>query len=301
MRPLETDAADPFRSLRPRLIRLAYRMLGSMTEAEDIVQEAYIRWHQTDRSAIREPAAYLSRTVIRLCLDFLKSARFRRETYIGPWLPEPVFEPDLEDEQEDLSLTLMMALERLSPLERAAFLLHDVFGLGFDEIAATLDRAPAACRQLAARARKNVRAARPRFPLSKDEGQRMAEAFFKASRNGDVEALRGLLAENVVSYADGGGVKLAARNPLHGFRRVAGFFAGLARKANYAQPPVLYRGLINGLPGFVTIERGEVLEATTLQIEDGRITAIYIMRNPEKLRRLPNSTEIASASHSDDR
>ena len=139
------DAADRFQPLRPGLVRLAYRMLGSIAEAEDVVQEAYIRWHQTDRSAIREPGAFLSKTVTRLCLDILKSARVKRETYIGPWLPEPVLETEGADEMsEDLSMTLMLALERLSPLERAAFLLHDVFGLGFDEVAATLDRDPAA-------------------------------------------------------------------------------------------------------------------------------------------------------------
>ena len=276
--------ADPFPSLRPRLIRLAYRMLGSVAEAEDIVQDAYIRWHQADRAAVREPAAYLSRTITRLCLDHLNSARVRRETYVGPWLPEPVLEP--EPEEDDLSLTLMMALERLSPLERAAFLLHDVFGLGFDEIAATLGREPAACRQLAARARKNVRAAKPRYRVPPDEGRRMAEAFFTASRSGDVEALRTLLAEDVIAYTDGGGITRAALNPLAGFRRVSGFFAGVARKANFACPPLLYRGLINGLPGFVTLEPGEVLQTTALEIEDGRITAIYVVRNPEKLGHL---------------
>jgi len=285
--------ADPFPSLRPRLIRLAYRMLGSVAEAEDIVQDAYIRWHQADRAAVREPAAYLSRTITRLCLDHLKSARVRRETYVGPWLPEPVLEP--EPEEDDLSLTLMMALERLSPLERAAFLLHDVFGLGFDEIAATLGREPAACRQLAARARKNVRAAKPRYRVPPDEGRRMAEAFFTASRSGDVEALRTLLAEDVIAYTDGGGITRAALNPLAGFRRVSGFFAGVARKANFACPPLLYRGLINGLPGFVTLEPGEVLQTTALEIEDGRITAIYVVRNPEKLGHLPSPASCGRA------
>ena len=145
MLPPDGDAADRFQPFRPGLVRLAYRMLGSIAEAEDVVQEAYIRWHQTDRTMIREPGAFLSKTVTRLCLDILKSARVKRETYIGPWLPEPVLETGGEDEMgEDLSLTLMMALERLSPLERAAFLLHDVFGLGFDDVAATLDRDPAA-------------------------------------------------------------------------------------------------------------------------------------------------------------
>lgn len=287
MRPPDDDAADRFQPLRPGLIRLAYRMLGSIAEAEDVVQEAYIRWHQTDRSAVREPGAFLSRTVTRLCLDMLKSARVRRETYVGPWLPEPVLEPDQDDDRgEDLSLTLMLALERLSPLERAAFLLHDVFGLGFDEVAATLDRDPAACRQLAARARRNVRAERPRYAIDRDEGQRMTDAFFAASRSGDLTALRNILAENVVAYTDGGGLRNAALNPLFGFRRVSGLLMGVARKTERRLPPVVYKGLINGLPGIVTLENDGVLQTTSLDIEEGRIVGIYIVRNPEKLRHL---------------
>jgi len=286
LRP-DGDAADQFQSLRPGLIRLAYRMLGSVAEAEDVVQEAYIRWHQTDRSVIREPTAFLSRTVTRLCLDILKSARVRRETYVGPWLPEPVLEPEAEGEEaEDLSLTLMLALERLSPLERAAFLLHDVFGLGFDEVGATLDRDPAACRQLASRARKNVRAARPRYPVAQDEGRRMADAFLAASRSGDLTTLRTILAENIVAYTDGGGIRNAALNPLFGFRRVSGLFMGVARKTKFQMPPVLYKGLINGLPGFVTLEQDGMPQTTALDIQDSRIVGIYMIRNPEKLRHL---------------
>ena len=148
----DRDAAATFDPLRPKLNRVAYRMLGSVADAEDVVQEAFLRWFEVDRAAVREPEVYLRRVVTRLCLDQLKSARHRRETYIGPWLPEPVVEAD-QDEIDDVTLPLMMALERLSPLERAAFLLHDVFGVGFDEIAATIDRGPATCRQLASRAR----------------------------------------------------------------------------------------------------------------------------------------------------
>ncbi|MCB8819057.1 sigma-70 family RNA polymerase sigma factor [Microvirga rosea] len=292
--PSHDAQADPFEAQRPRLIRLAYRMLGSMSEAEDIVQEAYLRWHGTDRTAIREPAAFLSRMVTRLCLDFLKSARVRRETYIGPWLPEPVVETSADEtEQEDLSLTLMMALERLSPLERAAFLLHDVFGMEFEQIAATLDRDPAACRQLAARARKHVRDARPRFAVSPDEGRRMTDAFFMASRTGDLASLQNLLAENVIAYADGGGIRRAALNPLAGARRVVNFFAGVSRKLGGEVPTVVYRGLIDGLPGLVTRESDGELQSLALQIENGRITAIYIVRNPEKLRHLAATANLA--------
>src|SRR5256885_14076293 len=177
-------AAAVFDPLRPRLIRIAYRMLGSVADAEDMVQEAFLRWLDADRDAVREPEAFLRRVVTRLCLDHLKSARHRRETYIGPWLPEPVVEA-AEDEIDDFTLPLMMALERLSPLERAAFLLHDVFGVSFEEIAETIAREPAACRQLASRARTQVRAARPRFEVPKERALQIAEAFFTASRGGD--------------------------------------------------------------------------------------------------------------------
>ena len=157
-------------------MRVAYRMLGSVADAEDVVQEAFIRWMGADRGEVREPEAFLRRTVTRLCLDQLKSARRQRETYIGPWLPDPVVE---EDEEEDVTLPLMLALERLSPLERAAFLLHDVFGLGFDEVAATIQRDPAACRQLAARARTHVREARPRFQVDKQTRPRACRGLLR--------------------------------------------------------------------------------------------------------------------------
>ena len=283
----ETDAATAFDPLRPLLIRVAYRMLGSVADAEDIVQEAFIRWFDTDRSAVQEPAAFLRRVVTRLCLDQLKSARHRRETYIGPWLPEPVVEAE-EDIADDIALPLMLALERLSPLERAAFLLHDVFGVGFDEIAATINRDAAACRQLASRARTHVRAARPRFDLPGERGREIAEAFFAASRNGDMQGLQALLAEDVAVYADGGGKATAAPRPVVGRAAVLRFHEALQRIFAATPSRVLQRGLINGLPGFVTIEQDTVLQTTALQIEDGRIVAIYIVRNPEKLRHLEN-------------
>ena len=165
--PSLQGAAEVFDPLRPRLMRVAYRMLGSVSDAEDAIQEAFIRWMGVDRQEIREPEAFLRRVVTRLCLDQLKSAKLQRETYIGPWLPDPIVE---EEEEEDVTLPLMLAMERLSPLERAAFLLHDVFGLGFDEVAATIKRDAAACRQLAARARNHVRDERPRFKLEKQRG-----------------------------------------------------------------------------------------------------------------------------------
>jgi RNA polymerase sigma-70 factor, ECF subfamily len=279
------DAASSFDPLRPKLIRIAYRMLGSVADAEDVVQEAFLRWIDADRLAVREPEAFLRRVVTRLCLDQLKSARHRRETYIGPWLPEPVVET-AEEEIDDVTLPLMLALERLSPLERAAFLLHDVFGVRFDEIAETIGREPATCRQLASRARTHVRAARPRFHMPNERGLEIAAAFFAASRGGDMQQLRSLLAADVTAYADGGGKTPAAMQPIVGLEAVMQVHASLVRIFAEKMSRIVRYGFINGLPGFVTIEQGDILQTTALEIEDGKIVGIYVMRNPDKLRHL---------------
>lgn len=265
-------------------MRVAYRMLGSVADAEDVVQEAFLRWLDTDRDAVRNPEAFLHRVVTRLCLDQLKSARHRRETYVGPWLPEPVVET-VEDEVDDVTLPLMLALERLSPLERAAFLLHDVFGLGFDEVAETIGRTPAACRQLASRARTNVRAARPRFNMPKERGLAIAAAFFAASRSGNMAELQAMLAADVTVYSDGGGKVPAALRPLTGIEDVMKLHTKLAQLFEETPSKVLHWGFVNGLPGFVTLEGG-VLQTTALAIEDSKIIGIYITRNPDKLRHL---------------
>ena len=277
------DAAGSFAPQRAMLMRVAYRMLGSVADAEDVVQEAFIRWHATDRSAVKEPGAFLRRTVTRLCLDLLKSAQHRRETYVGSWLPEPVME---EDEQEDVTLPLMLALERLSPLERAAFLLHDVFGLGFDEVAQTIQRDQAACRQLAVRARAHVREARPRFEIDRQTGKEIAEAFFAASRSGDMKALGAMLAADVSVHSDGGGKRPAALEPIIGFEAVMEVHRNLVNLFKNGGSKLVRAGLINGLPGFISLEADGQIQTTTLDIEDGRVTAIYIVRNPDKLRHL---------------
>jgi RNA polymerase sigma-70 factor (ECF subfamily) len=282
------DAAAGFDPLRPRLVRLAYRMLGSVADAEDMVQEAFVRWMGADRAAVREPEAWLRRTVTRLCLDELKSARRRRETYVGPWLPDPIVDEEAAaaEEEEDVTLPLMLALERLSPLERAAFLLHDVFGVGFDEVAATVRRDPAACRQLAARARSHVREARPRFRLEKQRGLEIADAFFTASRSGDMTALGAMLADDVSIHADGGGKRPAAPQPILGFDHVMKVQKALAVLFKKHGSQLVRTGFVNGLPGFVTREGDGELQTTALEIEDGKVTAIYVMRNPDKLRHL---------------
>jgi RNA polymerase sigma-70 factor, ECF subfamily len=278
-----TQAAASFDPLRRTLIRVAYRMLGSVADAEDIVQDAFIRWANADRAEVRLPEAFLRRMVMRMCLDQLKSARHQRETYVGPWLPEPVVE---EDEQDDVTLPLLLALERLSPLERAAFLLHDVFGLEFDEVAATIQRDPAACRQLAARARTHVRESRPRFRIEKERGLELAEAFFAASRNGDMNALGAMLAADVSLHADGGGKRSAAGQPVLGFEKVMRVHAYLSELFMKNGSTLVRAGFINGLPGFVTLEGDGELQTTALEIVDGKVVAIYVVRNPDKLRHL---------------
>jgi RNA polymerase sigma factor (sigma-70 family) len=290
--PRPDAGTEAFEAHRPRLVRIAYRMLGSMAEAEDVVQDAWLRWRRVDREEVREPAAFLTRTVTHLCLDAMKSARARRETYVGSWLPEPIFDPREEEEMrpDELTLTLMLALERLSPLERAAFLLHDVFGVPLDEVATTLEREAASIRQLAVRARKHVRDARPRYPVPREEGERMAQAFFRASHDGDIGALRSLLAENVVIRADGGGKVLAFRNPILGLEKVLRLFEGLRRKRQQGHAAWMQPQWIDGLPGFVSLERG-ILQTTAFEIEAGRITAIYITRNPDKLARVVKAPE----------
>jgi RNA polymerase sigma-70 factor (ECF subfamily) len=277
------DAAASFDPLRGMLMRVAYRMLGSVADAEDVVQEAFIRWMRADRAEVREPEAFLRRTVTRLCLDQLKSARLKRETYVGPWLPDPVVE---EEEEEDVTLPLMLALERLSPLERAAFLLHDVFGLEFTEVAASIGREPAACRQLAARARAHVRGSRQRFQVDKTRGLELAEAFFAASRSGDMTALSAMLSADVSMHADGGGKRPAVMSLLFGIEEVMKTQQSLARFFAKGGSTLIRTAMVNGLPGFITREADGELQTTALDIEDGKVTAIYVVRNPDKLKHL---------------
>jgi RNA polymerase sigma-70 factor, ECF subfamily len=276
------DAAGSFDPLRPKLMRVAYRMLGSVADAEDVLQEAFIRWLGVDRSGVREPEAFLRSTVTRLCLDQLKSARHQRETYVGPWLPDPI----IDEEEEDVTLPLMLALERLSPLERAAFLLHDVFGVEFEEVAVTIGRDVAACRQLAARARAHVREARPRFQVEKQRGLDLAKAFFAASRSGDLKALGAMLAADVSVHADGGGKRSAAMKPISGFDAVIKFHEYLAAHFQKNASKLVRVGLVNGLPGFITLEADGELQTTALEIEGGKVVAIYVVRNPDKLKHL---------------
>jgi RNA polymerase sigma-70 factor (ECF subfamily) len=278
-----------FEQNRKYLLGLAYRMLGSLSEAEDIVQESWLRWRRAGRDEVASPRAFLRRIATRLCLDQLKSARARREEYVGPWLPEPLV-PEAEAEpmlDRDITMGLMLALERLTPPQRAAFLLHDMFDVPFAEIAETLGQSETAARQHAARARQQVRAARRRFEVDLAAADRLTDAFLKAARDGDAEALKKILAEDVIVYSDGGGIRPAARNPIVGLDRTLRFFLGLRRKMGDQLPQLLYRGRINTSPGFITLERDGLPQAFVIEAERGRISAIYIVRNPEKLRLLP--------------
>lgn len=281
---------DHFETHRRFLTGLAYRMLGSVSDAEDIVQDAWLRWREAEHGGIDNPPAYLARIVTRLCLDQMKSARSRREFYVGGWLPEPLVESlggsEPVDEELDAPIALMLALERLSPLERAAFLLHDVFELDFAEIARTIDRSESACRQLARRAREHVRLdTPPRSKVSADEAARFAKAFFEAAHRSDPTALQKLLAQDVALHADGGGKVNAVLNPIFGAENVALFYAGIAMKVGTNAAGVRYEPLfINGLPGYVSREADGVLQSVALDIRDGLIQAVYVIRNPDKLR-----------------
>lgn len=286
---LRAENAEAFDQLRPRLVRIAYRMLGSLAEAEDIIQDAWLRWSQAGRNDVHNPTAFLSRIVTRLCLDHLKSARVRRETYVGSWLPEPLIElagtAEVADQQDELTLTLMMALERLSPLERAAFLLHDVFDMPFEDVASAIGRDTAACRQLAARARTHVRSQRPRYPLADADGEAIARAFFAATASGNLGQLQAMLAEDVVAYADGGGKKPSHLNPIYGRDKVLRLVGGLASKLG-GEPQWIRAATIDGLPGFIALDRWGTLQTTALAIENGKILAVYTVRNPDKLLRV---------------
>ncbi len=296
---MTTDPSASFEPHRRRLLGLAYRMLGSMAEAEDAVQEAYLRWHDADRARVAEPRAFLMTTTTRICLDVLKSARVRREEYVGPWLPDPVIDtaalaPDAQTElAEDLSVALLLALDRLSPLERAAFLLHDVFDYSFPQVADALGRNEAACRQLASRARARVRDARPAGAIparaaASSVDPRHAEllsAFITASRSGDVATLTRLLASDARVVTDGGGKVPAALNVIEGTDRVAAFLVGVVRKG-WTNDMSMRFDTINGLPGLILSGAQGLLQTNAFEIEDGLIKAIYVVRNPDKLRHL---------------
>jgi len=277
--------ANDFEVHRSFLTGLAYRMLGSIAEAEDVVQDAYMRWAQSDAAAIDHPRAYLARVTTRLCLDRLKSATARREQYVGTWLPEPIVAGPAEPMADDLSIALLLTLERLSPLERAAFLLHEVFDMDYGDVASALGRSEEACRQLAARARQHVRDERPRFAPTDENREKLFSAFEAALTKGDVAGLTQLLADDAVLYADGGGKRSAALEPIRGKENILRLFADILTRRGLFLRDELERASINGLPGFV-LRTADGIQTTALEVRDDRIVALYTVRNPEKLRHL---------------
>jgi RNA polymerase sigma-70 factor (ECF subfamily) len=286
------DVANRFETLRPLLVRHAYRMLGEYGEAEDVVQDAYLRWSEAAaKSEVDDDRAFLRTIVTRLCLDRLRSARVKREVYVGPWLPEPVVS-DIKDDPEasavladDISFALLLALERLAPLERAAFLLHDALGVPFDEVAQTLGRSEPAVRKLASRGRDHVRDAKRRATIKRDEAMKLRDAFLDALTNDDAAALQHLLTTDVLFVSDGGGKVPAATVPVAGAERVTQLLLGLKRKGGAAIRRIELVTL-NGLPGLALYTDAGLETAMALEVSDGHIAAMYAVRNPDKLRRI---------------
>ncbi|ABS63340.1 RNA polymerase, sigma-24 subunit, ECF subfamily [Parvibaculum lavamentivorans DS-1] len=284
---------ETFERHRGRAFAVAYRILGSASDAEDAVQEAWLRWRGTDTAGIRNPEAWLVTAVARLAIDQLRTARARRETYVGPWLPEPIVtaaresEPTPEDRlalADDISIALLHVLERLAPEERAAFLLHDAFDYDYGELAALLGKSEAACRQTVSRARRRVQETHPRFDTSAREHARLAAAFSAAISSADPKALLDCFTEDVVLLSDGGGKALAALNPIYGADHVMRFLLGILRKRpdGFRLEPAI----VNGLPGFIAYDDTGVHSTLGFAVIDGKISALYMMRNPDKLQRV---------------
>jgi RNA polymerase sigma-70 factor (ECF subfamily) len=282
---------DPFITHRGLLFTVAYEMLGSAGDAEDVVQETWMRWADVDRAEVRDPRAYMVRIVTRQALNRLRTVSRRREDYVGEWLPEPLLTgPDMADDAvlaENVSIALLTVLETLRPVERAVFVLHEVFETPYDEVAEVLGKTPAAVRQTAHRAREHVAARRPRMQVDRAKQEATFEQFMAAVTSGDVHGLVEVLAPDVVLIADGGGFVRAARKPLVGAETVVAFLARVADLSDL----VATTSRFNGMPG-ARFEVGGDVTAVSLVIDDGQITRIYAMRNPNKLGRLEEVAEL---------
>jgi len=280
------DRETQFQELRPLLFSLAYRMLCTRADAEDVVQDAYLRWQSARAEEVRSPKSFLTTVVARLALDGLKAARRKRETYVGPWLPEPLVEPmgtEAVEMAESLSLAFLHLLESLSPAERVAFLLREVFDAGYDEVAAALETSEANSRQIVARARKHIQERRPRFAVDRDRQMAVLREFLAACASGDPSQLTAMLADEAVLYSDGGGKVSAALNPIFGADRVARFLIGVGKKL----PAVTVQlADINGGIGAVLLDAGRPFSVMALDLTpDGRIGSLYFVSNPDKLPR----------------
>jgi RNA polymerase sigma-70 factor, ECF subfamily len=288
------ESIDAYQQLRPLLFSIAYRMVGSVSEAEDIVQEAFLRFHGAVRKGVEveSPKAYLSTVTTRLAVNHLRSARVRRERYVGTWLPEPLLTDSTDDAAQhaetadSVSMAFLVLLESLSPVERAVFLLREVFGYGYDEIGRVVGKTEDNCRQLAARARRHVEAKKPRFEASRKQRDELARRFFAAVEEGDTEGLVGVLAADVVVYGDGGGKAPAVAQPIHGRQRVARFLLGVGRRVRLREMHIRVAS-VNGQPGALAFDRdGGLLAALSLDIADGQVQTVRSVANPDKLRHL---------------
>jgi RNA polymerase sigma-70 factor (ECF subfamily) len=285
-----TTAIAEFEQQRPDLERIAYRMLGTRADADDVLQEAYLRWSTADHGAIRSARAFLTTVVTRLSIDRRREVDARKETYIGPWLPEPLVEPAMHNAvqaselAESVSLALMHVLETLSPVERAAYLLRKVFDYDYAEIAEILEKNEANCRQLVSRAEQHVQAERPRFDTSREAAQRMSERFLAACASGELTGMVELLSDDIVIFSDGGGKAKAAGRPLVGTDHAARFLLGVSRKA-----PANARArhvLVNGQPGLAQFDGETLITIMAFEMVDNQMRRVYFIRNPDKLARI---------------
>ncbi|MET9414633.1 RNA polymerase sigma-70 factor [Streptomyces klenkii] len=279
---------DAFTEHRPLLFTIAYEMLGSAADAEDVLQESYLRWSAVDPATVEHPRAYLVRVVTRQALNHLRTLKARREDYVGSWLPEPIrTAPGVSEDAilaESVSMAMMLVLETLGPAERAVFVLHDVFGYTHGEIAASIGKTEVTVRQIAHRARRHVHARRRRFEPDSGAAREVVQRFLLAAETGEIQALMDLLAPDVVQVSDGGGKATAARHPITGSAEVARYVLGVARTSLTATTRI-EQATYNGMPAARSVTGGELDWLLAFEIHDGRITGLYVMRNPDKLRR----------------
>jgi RNA polymerase sigma-70 factor (ECF subfamily) len=281
---------ESFNQHRSLLFAIAYRMLGTVADAEDMVQETFLRWQQTTEATVRSAKTYLSAIVTRLCIDHLRSARVQREHYVGPWLPEPLMTQKADDPAtqaelaDSLSMAFLVVLERLSPIERAVFLLREVFDYDYDEIAQMVGKSPANCRQIFRRSRQHITEQRPRFQVDQQQQEQITVKFLEATNQGNLEDLLSLLSKDVTYWSDGGGQVAAALKPLHGAMKVARFL--LAIRSKWLATAVFYLIEVNGQPGIMLMMGDRIQSVTTFDIVNGSIESIYTMRNPSKLKRI---------------
>ncbi|MEO0986241.1 MAG: RNA polymerase sigma-70 factor [Cyanobacteria bacterium J06639_14] len=302
--PHSVEQVETFNQYRSLLFAIAYRMLGSIMDAEDMVQETFLRWQQTSGQAVKSTKAYLTTIITRLCIDQLRSARVQREQYVGPWLPEPMVadrdnDPNAMAELADsLTIAFLVLLERLSPLERAVFLLREAFGYDYEEIGQIVEKTPVNCRQIARRARQHLATQRSRFKASRQDQEQLTHKFMQACQQGDLQGLLALLAQDITLWSDGGGKVVACLKPLHGAAKVAGFLRAIYRhRQKLGLRYEVKLAQVNGRPGIIYSLNGEVASIVAIEITDNQIQSLYFMRNPDKLQRSFSQNVVEMLTH----